>query len=76
MQVNPFIGIGGYGFGVGGINPGVQVPFGACRAGPDTYGPLYIEFNHFGGYWMGDDQITAFSHTHLVGAGVGDWGNM
>lgn len=34
--VDTRLGTGGFGFGVGGINPGVQVPFGALRLGPDT----------------------------------------
>ena len=27
-------------------------------------------------YYYYDNSIDAFSHTHLVGAGVGDWGNV
>lgn len=34
--VDPFIGTGGVGFGIGSINPGAQAPFGALRLGPDT----------------------------------------
>lgn len=71
------IGTGGAGFGIGSTNPGPQVPFGAMRLGPDTtYDWIYLPFNHFGGYYYNDSQITAFSHTHLVGAGVGDFGNV
>ena len=32
-------------------------------------------FDHYGGYHFGDNSVVAFSHTHLVGAGVGDLGN-
>ena len=79
--VDTRLGTGGFGFGVGGVNPGVQVPFGAFRLGPDTTlettssVPLNLG-THYGGYWYGDSKIRAFSHTHLVGAGVGDWGNL
>ena len=31
--VNLFVGTGGFGFGVGGINPGPQVPFGKVPFG-------------------------------------------
>ena len=78
--VNPFIGSGGSGFGAGGHNPGAQVPFGILRVGPDTVDtiakqPILLPFNHYGGYSYLDNTIVAFSHTHLVGAGVGDLGN-
>ena len=36
QYVDPFIGTGGVGFGIGSINPGAQAPFGALRLGPDT----------------------------------------
>jgi predicted alpha-1,2-mannosidase len=85
--VDPFIGTGGIGFGAGSINPGPQVPGGAMRLGPDTTWvlgsdtspsslELWLPFQHFGGYTHEDDNyIRAFSHTHLVGAGIPDWGN-
>ena len=34
--VDPFIGTGGVGWGVGTTYPGPQIPFGMVRAGPDT----------------------------------------
>ena len=80
-SVDTRVGTGGFGFGVGGVNPGVQLPFGALRLGPDTTlsttaaTPLNAG-THYGGYWYEDTHIRAFSHTHLVGAGVGDWGNL
>ena len=39
-------------------------------------GPIELRWQHFGGYYYNDVSIDAFSHTHLVGAGVGDWGNV
>ena len=78
--VNPFVGSGGTGFGAGGHNPGAQVPFGILRLGPDTCLTLLnhtiiLPFDHYGGYSYSDNTVVAFSHTHLVGAGVGDLGN-
>lgn len=35
-DVNPFVGTGGYGYGVGSTPPGAQVPFGLVRLSPDT----------------------------------------
>ena len=77
---NPLFGSGGTGFGSGGHNPGAQYPFGALRMGPDTALQVFgfnvvSSFDHYGGYNYEDDHIRAFSHTHLVGAGVGDFGN-
>lgn len=58
-SVNTKIGAGGIGYGIGSLNPGPVVPFGAMRLGPDTIyvdpllGPLWLAFNHFGGYYAG-----------------------
>jgi len=76
--VDPLIGSGGEGFGAGGLNPGPQVPFGSMRLGPDTE---WLGFDrdadeHTGGYHYKDTSIVAFSHTHLVGGGVPDYGNI
>ena len=78
--VDPFIGSGGAGFGAGSHNPGAQIPFGNYRAGPDTGlrdggKILRLPFQHYGGYAYEDNAVIAFSHTHMVGAGVGDLGN-
>jgi len=50
------------------------------RLGPDTALKVFdqdltLPFEHFGGYNFEDNYIRAFSHTHLVGAGAGDYGN-
>lgn len=78
--VDPFIGTGGIGFGVGSLPPGAQVPFGLARPSPDTSEALaYEPWNHDGGYYYPDADtgfIRAFSHTHMVGAGVADLGNI
>ena len=46
------------------------------RLGPDTGNDLniWLPWDHFGGYNYLDTNILAFSHTHLVGAGVADSG--
>lgn len=71
------LGAGGFGFGCGSNSPAAQVPFSFVRLGPDT-APLlnkeYLNFQHFGGYNDADKYIRAFSHMHLVGAGVIDMG--
>lgn len=35
-----------------------------------------LGFYHCGGYYYNDTHIRAFSHTHLVGAGIADFGNL
>ena len=71
------IGTGGFGFGCGSNSPAAQVPFSYVRLGPDTT-PLikkkYFNFEHYGGYSDNDEYLRAFSHLHLVGAGVIDMG--
>ena len=70
------IGTGGEGFGVGGLMPGVQLPFGQIRASPDTKGDINLAWNHYGGYYYNDHLIKCFSHTHMVGSGATDYGNV
>lgn len=71
------LGAGGFGFGCGSNSPAVQLPYSFVRLGPDT-APLlkkeYLKFQHFGGYSDADRYLRAFSHMHLVGAGVMDMG--
>jgi len=61
---------------IGSNPPGAQRPFGLARVGPDTLGPfgLFLPFDHFGGYHYSDTTIRVFSHTHMVGSGVLDYG--
>lgn len=76
--VNPFIGTGGDGFGVGCLPLGSQVPFGFMRVGADTAGidGLWESYSRTGGYRYNDVNIRLFSHTHMVGAGVVDLGTV
>jgi predicted alpha-1,2-mannosidase len=74
--VDPFIGTGGVGFGVGSAFPGPQRPFGMVRPGPDTskgQGPG-TPFAHCSGYAYEDTTIEGFSHTRLHGTGISDYG--
>lgn len=74
-HVDPFVGTGGAGYGVGSAFPGAQVPFGMARPSPDTS----IEgrapsFAHCSGYSYADTHIDAFSHTRMHGTGIVDYG--
>ena len=46
-----------------------------CVRQDTSLGSLWLPFEHFGGYSSLDTHVRCFSHTHLVGAGLGDWGN-
>eukprot|EP01116_Phalansterium_solitarium_P000545 TRINITY_DN10357_c0_g1_i2.p1 TRINITY_DN10357_c0_g1~~TRINITY_DN10357_c0_g1_i2.p1 ORF type:complete len:745 (+),score=258.54 TRINITY_DN10357_c0_g1_i2:75-2309(+) len=76
--VNQFVGTGGEGFGIGSVPPGAQAPFGAVRLSPDTVytDNVWLDFNHFGGYYYGDTHVRVFSHTHMVGSGAVDYGTV
>ncbi|CAF3805447.1 unnamed protein product [Rotaria magnacalcarata] len=73
-----YIGTDGDGFGAGSLPLGVQSPYGALRLGADTSNTLNIPiiFNHLGGYHYSDNHINIFSHTHMFGAGVQDYGEV
>jgi predicted alpha-1,2-mannosidase len=76
-EVNPFIGTGGMGYGVGSAFPGPCVPFGMARPGPDTARlGTHVSFHHCGGYHYFDNQIRGFSHTRLSGIGLTEYGNV
>lgn len=76
--VDPLIGTGGVGFAYAGMTPAVQTPLGFMRVGPDTTrgGSHSAAFHHFSGYYWEDPQIRGFSHTHFVGTGTADYGNL
>lgn len=75
--VDPFIGTGGVGFGVGSAFPGPQVPFGLARPGPDTTSAVgALGFAHCSGYSYADDRINAFSLVRLHGTGIPDLGGV
>ena len=67
--VNPFIGTGGHGH----TYPGVSVPFGMVQLSPDS---RLDGWDGCGGYHYSDSIIYGFSHTHLSGTGVSDYGDV
>ena len=68
--VNPFIGTGG----AGHTFPGAVVPFGMVQLSPDTR--IDGSWEGCSGYHYSDSIIYGFSHTHLNGTGVGDYGDI
>ncbi|HUQ02255.1 MAG TPA: GH92 family glycosyl hydrolase [Kofleriaceae bacterium] len=74
-HVDPTIGTGGLGFAYGSSFVGAAVPHGLVKLAPDTKGPFgTVNFQHYSGYWAGDDTIQAFTHLHLHGTGATDYG--
>lgn len=73
--VEPFVGTGGFGFGVGSTFPGPQVPFGMVRPGPDTRSEGGAPgFAHCAGYYYEDPLIAGFSNTRPHGMGIPEYG--
>ncbi|MBS1650736.1 MAG: GH92 family glycosyl hydrolase [Bacteroidetes bacterium] len=68
--VNPFIGTGGHGH----TFPGAVLPFGMVQLSPDTR--IDGSWDGCSGYHYSDSIIYGFSHTHLSGTGVSDWGDV
>ena len=67
--VNPFVGTGGHGH----TYPGASAPFGMMQLSPDT---RYDGWDGCSGYHYSDSLIYGFSHTHLSGTGVSDYGDL
>ncbi len=70
QHVNPFIGTGGHGH----TFPGATVPYGMVQLSPDTR--IDGSWDGCGGYHYDDSTIYGFSHTHLNGTGVSDFGDI
>jgi predicted alpha-1,2-mannosidase len=68
-MVNPFIGTGSHGH----TYPGASMPFGMVQLSPDT---RKDSWDGCSGYHYSDSTIMGFSHTHLSGTGVGDYGDI
>ncbi len=68
-KVNPFIGTGGHGH----TYPGAVYPFGFVQLSPDT---RLTGWDGCSGYHYSDNRIYGFSHTHLSGTGVSDYGDI
>src|SRR6476659_4224825 len=69
LLVNPFIGTGGHGH----TFPGATMPFGMVQLSPDT---RLTGWDGCSGYHYSDSLIYGFSHTHLSGTGISDYGDV
>lgn len=67
--VNPMVGTGGHGH----TFPGPTLPFGMIQPGPDT---RLTGWDGSSGYHDSDRVVYGFSHTHLSGTGVSDYGDV
>ena len=67
--VDPFIGTGGHGH----TFPGASMPFGMVQLSPDA---RLTGWDGCSGYHYSDDVIYGFSHTHLSGTGISDYGDI
>jgi predicted alpha-1,2-mannosidase len=67
--VDPFVGTGGHGH----TFPGATVPFGMVQLSPDT---RLTGWDGCSGYHYSDDIVYGFSHTHLSGTGISDYGDV
>jgi predicted alpha-1,2-mannosidase len=67
--VDPFIGTGGHGH----TFPGATLPFGMVQLSPDT---RLEGWDSCSGYHFSDRVIYGFSHTHLSGTGIADYGDI
>ncbi len=67
--VDPFIGTDAHGH----VFPGATAPFGMVQLSPDT---RKDSWDGCSGYHYSDSTIMGFSHTHLSGTGVGDYGDI
>lgn len=67
--VDPFIGTDFHGH----TFPGAATPFGMVQLSPDT---RTLGWDACAGYHYSDSSILGFSHTHLSGTGIGDYGDV
>lgn len=68
-RVDPFIGTGGHGH----TFPGPTLPFGMVQLSPDT---RLTGWDGCSAYHYSDEVVYGFSHTHLSGTGVSDYGDI
>jgi len=67
--VDPFIGTDLHGH----TFPGATLPFSMIQLSPDT---RTLGWDACAGYHYSDSSILGFSHTHLSGTGIGDYGDI
>ncbi|MEZ4804992.1 MAG: GH92 family glycosyl hydrolase [Bacteroidia bacterium] len=70
QYVNPFVGTGGHGH----TFPGSTLPYALVQLSPDTR--IDGSWDGCSGYHYSDSIIYGFSHTHLSGTGVSDYGDI
>ncbi|MGA2243899.1 MAG: GH92 family glycosyl hydrolase [Verrucomicrobiota bacterium] len=68
--VDVSVGTGGHGH----TYPGPSMPFGMIQPGPDSRNDN--SWDSCAGYHLSDTSILGFSHTHLSGVGVPDYGDI
>lgn len=68
-SVNVFIGTGGHSH----TFPGATLPHGMVQLSPDT---RLFGWDACSGYYYDDTSIMGFTHTHLSGTGIGDYGDI
>src|SRR5918993_1795055 len=68
-HVDPFVGTGGHGH----TFPGAALPFGMVQLSPDT---RLTGWDGCSGYHYSDNVVYGFSHTHLSGTGISDYGDI
>jgi predicted alpha-1,2-mannosidase len=68
-HVDPFIGTAAHGH----TYPGATMPFGMVQLSPDT---RLTGWDGCSGYHYSDRIIYGFSHTHLSGTGISDYGDV
>ncbi len=68
--VDVVVGTGGHGH----TFPGPTMPFGMIQPGPDTRNDN--SWDSCAGYHLSDTSLLGFSHTHLSGVGVPDYGDI
>ena len=69
QYVNTAIGTGGHGH----VFYGANVPFGLVQLGPTMH---TRGWDWCSGYYVSDNIIIGFGHTHLSGTGIGDLGDV
>ena len=69
QRVDTYIGTGGHGH----TYPGATSPFGMVQLSPDS---RLDGWDGCGGFHADDDTLFGFSHTHLQGTGVSDYGDI
>ena len=67
--VDPFIGTDYHGH----TFPGATLPFSLVQLSPDT---RTMGWDACAGYHYSDSSMLGFSHTHLSGTGIGDYGDI